>query len=91
MVYDAGVGEAGNIQFFDSVPTRLGYVGFAANDDMRIWAENTGGAVLFATQNTTRGSIAADGPLGGNEVTGAPLGTNLLMLCETFEALSWYM
>lgn len=58
-----GAGEGTNLQFMDAAatPARIGYLGFATNDDMRVWAEHTGGNILFGTQGTSRGSIGAAG------------------------------
>lgn len=63
MYYDGTALQAGNVQFYDGddPPVRLGYVGFASNDDLRLWNEAAAGAVLFGTDATSRGSIATDG------------------------------
>jgi hypothetical protein len=62
----SGVGPSGddegtNIQFTDASDVRQGYVGYALNDDLRIWNEAAAGAMFFATNNVSRGSIAVDG------------------------------
>lgn len=58
---DGGAAVGSYASYSDSDGTRLGYVGYAGNDDLRLWCEATAGAVLFGTQGTSRGSIAADG------------------------------
>ena len=54
----------GYISFEQSAGSRLGYVGYPNNDDLYIKNEMTSGIVLFATNNTTRMVIQADGDVG---------------------------
>ena len=54
----------GYISFEQSAGSRLGYVGYPNNDDLYIKNEMASGIVLFATNNTTRMVIQADGDVG---------------------------
>ena len=63
MRYNGAAGVAGNIQFYDGAGDRNGYVGYASNDDLRLWNEETAGLIYLATGNTERVRITAAGAL----------------------------
>lgn len=70
---DGSSTEATTVQFYGTSTGggRLGYMGYASNDDLRLWNEAAAGLIYMATNDTERVRIHADGRMSfNNTLTG---------------------